>query len=242
MRFVRSSGLAPMSEQGPASCWSACRPAASPRSGGLVAERLDRPSSTPTTWSAERSGSPVADYIRCCTASRPPATRRREAVAEACAAPGAVIATGGGAVLDPLNRWALWHHGTVAWLDVQTDELLRRLAADDVARPTIEPYGAERLATVLADRRSGVSGGRPAARCVSLARGSRGQACLAAWRRCSGRRLLRRGGRSGTIRSGRPTRQVVMGVDLAGGGTRRRRHRRSPPAHGRARAGALRFA
>ena len=69
---------------------------------------------------------PVPDYIR---RHGEPAFREPEsrAVAEACRTPGAVIATGGGAVLDPLNRWALWHHGTVAWLDVATGELLRRL-------------------------------------------------------------------------------------------------------------------
>ncbi|MGH2446573.1 MAG: 3-dehydroquinate synthase family protein, partial [Candidatus Limnocylindria bacterium] len=74
------------------------------------------------------------------------------AVAEACAMPGAVIGAGGGAVIDPLNRWALWHHGSVAWLDVASDELVARLETDDVARPTFQPYGAERLQAVLEDR------------------------------------------------------------------------------------------
>ncbi len=48
---------------------------------------------------------------------------------------GAVISTGGGAVREPLSRWTLWHHGTVAWLELGADELLRRLAADPVRAP-----------------------------------------------------------------------------------------------------------
>ncbi|MEA2650406.1 MAG: shikimate kinase / 3-dehydroquinate synthase [Chloroflexota bacterium] len=119
--------------------------------GQLVAQRLDRPFVDTDELVAARTGMQMADLIR---VQGEPAARAEEskAVEEACAVPGAVISTGGGAVLDPLNRWALWHHGTVAWLDISGDELLRRVATDDIARPTLEPYGAERLATVLAER------------------------------------------------------------------------------------------
>jgi len=119
--------------------------------GRLVAERLVRPFVDTDELAARRIGMPVAAYIE----RHGEAAYRAEeskAVVEACAIPGAVLATGGGAALDPLNRWTLWHHGTVAWLDVAADELLRRLTADDVPRPTLQPYGAERLATVMADR------------------------------------------------------------------------------------------
>jgi 3-dehydroquinate synthetase len=63
-----------------------------------------------------------------------------------------VIGAGGGALLDPLNRWALWHHGVVAWLDLPAEDLAARLQADPVARPTFHPYDSARLRAVLAER------------------------------------------------------------------------------------------
>ena len=121
------------------------------RVGRIAAERLGRPFVDTDEIAARRIGMPVSAYI---DLHGEAAYRAEEAtaVAEACAVPGAVIATGGGAALDPLNRWALWHHGTVAWLDLPTDELLRRLRADDVPRPTLQPYSTERVEARLADR------------------------------------------------------------------------------------------
>jgi len=63
-----------------------------------------------------------------------------------------VIGVGGGAILDPLNRWALWHHGSVAWLDAPPEHLLARLEGDPVDRPTFRPYSTERLWSVLVER------------------------------------------------------------------------------------------
>jgi 3-dehydroquinate synthetase len=63
-----------------------------------------------------------------------------------------VIGAGGGAIIDPLNRWALWHHGVVAWLDVPPETLVRRLERDPVARPTFQPYDVQQLSSVLAER------------------------------------------------------------------------------------------
>ena len=51
-----------------------------------------------------------------------------------------------------VNRWSLWEHSTVAWLDVPPDRLVRRLAADPVARPTFQPYRRETMARTLAER------------------------------------------------------------------------------------------
>ena len=75
-----------------------------------------------------------------------------EAVRLACAVDRAVIATGGGAVIDPLNRWALWHAGTVVWLDAPDEVLLTRLAAHAETRPLLAGDAAERLARLRARR------------------------------------------------------------------------------------------
>lgn len=119
--------------------------------GRLVAERLERPFVDTDELVERRLGMPVPDYLE-----RHGETAFREhealAVTEACAVRGAVIGAGGGAVLDPLNRWALWHHGIVAWLDAGPGQLVGRLEADAVARPTFQPYGVDSLAGVLADR------------------------------------------------------------------------------------------
>ncbi|MGH2380022.1 MAG: bifunctional shikimate kinase/3-dehydroquinate synthase [Candidatus Limnocylindria bacterium] len=119
--------------------------------GRLVADRLGRPYLDTDELLARRLGMPVPSFLE---RHGEPRFRAEEAKAvdDACATSGAVISTGGGAGLDPLNRWALWHHGTVAWLDVPANDLLRRLRADGVSRPTIQPYSTDRLATVLADR------------------------------------------------------------------------------------------
>jgi 3-dehydroquinate synthetase len=119
--------------------------------GRAVAERLGRPFIDTDELVERRLGMPVPAFL---DRHGEPAFREAEslAVAEACRTAGAVVAAGGGAVLDPLNRWALWQHGTVAWLDVAPDRLVGRLEADGVARPTFQPYSPERLAAVLADR------------------------------------------------------------------------------------------
>ena len=213
MPSVPSLGPAPMSE--PASGIVLVGMPASGKStvGRLVAERLGRPFLETDALVAERTGVPIAEYIRL---HGEPAARAEEskAVVAACAVSGAVLSTGGGAVLDPLNRWALWHHGTVAWLDIANDELLRRLMADDVPRPTLEPYGADRLAAVLADR-------APAYRAADLRLDASAkpeaiaEELISRLRPLRGRRLLdAEVERHHQI--GPATGRVVMGVDLAG--------------------------
>jgi 3-dehydroquinate synthetase/shikimate kinase len=119
--------------------------------GRLVAERLGRPFIDTDELFEQLHGTPVPDYLR---RHGEPAFRAAEAaaVSEACATRGAVIGAGGGAILDPLNRWALWHHGMVAWLDATPAALVSRLEVDPVARPTFQPYDEGQLAAVLADR------------------------------------------------------------------------------------------
>ena len=64
-----------------------------------------------------------------------------------------VVATGGGVVTRPEN-WGLLHNGIVIWLDVERQQLLERLRADDTARPLLQqqdPVAA--LDALLAERR-----------------------------------------------------------------------------------------
>ena len=119
--------------------------------GRLVAERLGRPFVDTDQLFAELHGTPVPDYLR---EHGEPAFRDAEAaaVAQACATRGAIIGAGGGAILDPLNRWALWHHGLVVWLDATPATLASRLEADPVTRPTFQPYDEDRLAAIRAER------------------------------------------------------------------------------------------
>lgn len=119
--------------------------------GRIVAERLGRELVDTDTLVEHRVGMPVPDYMRRHGEAAFRAIER-DAVADAVRRPGAVVATGGGAVIDPLNRWALWHHGTVAWLSVDSARLATRLAAAALARPMFEPYEADRVAAFLAAR------------------------------------------------------------------------------------------
>jgi shikimate kinase len=79
----------------------------------------------------------------------------RDAVRDVTASPAAaVIACGGGAVLDPENRRRLREAGTVVWLRAAPAVLAERVDADGVARPLLAPRGAvatlQRLAVVRA--------------------------------------------------------------------------------------------
>jgi shikimate kinase len=79
----------------------------------------------------------------------------RDAVRDATASPvAAVIACGGGAVLDAENRRLLRAAGTVVWLRASPAVLAERVDADDVDRPLLTPRGSvstlERLAIVRA--------------------------------------------------------------------------------------------
>jgi shikimate kinase len=54
----------------------------------------------------------------------------REAVANVLPVPGQVIATGGGVVIDPLNRKLLRRHSCVIWLKASMKTILNRLLAE----------------------------------------------------------------------------------------------------------------
>jgi shikimate kinase / 3-dehydroquinate synthase len=79
-------------------------------------------------------------------------TLERAAVAELGPADGQpeirrVVATGGGAVVDPRNRWALYRGRVPIWLDVRPEVLAQRLRRSPNVRPLIQgrdPMGAIR--------------------------------------------------------------------------------------------------
>ena len=81
-------------------------------------------------------------------------TWERAAILEATAVPGAVIACGGGAVLDPDNVAALRAAGMVVWLQVSPEVAALRLGSDE-GRPVLRAMSgelAERLRTLIARR------------------------------------------------------------------------------------------
>jgi shikimate kinase len=75
--------------------------------------------------------------------------RARESalIAELCSDSGLLIATGGGAVLDPLNRSRLRENGFVVHLHLDVDSQLARLARDR-SRPLLQ--NGDRRATLAA--------------------------------------------------------------------------------------------
>jgi shikimate kinase len=80
--------------------------------------------------------------------------REREAILEATKTKNAVIACGGGAVLDPANVAALHAHGTIVWLRVTPEAAAERLGSDQ-GRPVLEAMEGElsdRLAHLIARR------------------------------------------------------------------------------------------
>lgn len=180
--------------------------------GRLVAERSGRPFVDTDEVAARRLGMPVAEFIARHGVEAYRAAES-EAVAEAARTPGAVIATGGGAVLDPLNRWTLWHHGTVAWLDLEIETLVERLRRDTVARPTLQPYRTETVRAALEER-------APMYRAADLRLDARADSDALADRvptaRAPRSRRLFDAGVPRPHPIGPPTSRVVLGIDIVG--------------------------
>ena len=159
--------------------------------GRILARRLGRPFVDIDDLVAQRLGVSVPDFIDA-RGERAFRDEESQAVNDANAVPEAVIATGGGTVLDPVNRWSLWEHSTVAWLDVPPDRLVRRLAADPVARPTFQPYRRETMARTLADRTFAYRSADIQSRGVRFACGGRSGARRACRAAAVGQEALRR--------------------------------------------------
>lgn len=119
--------------------------------GRLLAARLGRPFQDTDEIIGARTGIPAAAYLR---THGEGAFRAVEtaAVDEACRDPHAVVATGGGALDDPLTRWRLWEHGRVLWLRAEQGTLLSRLAKDPVPRPLLRGDPDAQLAALALTR------------------------------------------------------------------------------------------
>jgi shikimate kinase / 3-dehydroquinate synthase len=93
--------------------------------GAQLAARLGRPLVDTDDAVREHTGRTPAQLI---VEAGEAAFREAETAVIAELPAGAVVATGGGAVEDPINRWRLWHHGRVIWLDAPVETLILRLA------------------------------------------------------------------------------------------------------------------
>lgn len=119
--------------------------------GRQVASRLGRPFLDLDDAITRRTGSTPARLIE----TEGEAVFRAIEAAEVQAAvtvPDVVIATGGGAVIDPLSRWTLWRAGVSVWLDGPDERLVERVSRHTETRPLLSGDPASRLARQRADR------------------------------------------------------------------------------------------
>ena len=119
--------------------------------GKSLAARLGRRFVDTDKLLVERTGVPVATIFE---VEGEGGFRRREAalLAELAQESACVVATGGGAILDPANRRVMREHGTVVYLRARVDSLWER-TRHDTHRPllaTPDPRGT--LARLLAER------------------------------------------------------------------------------------------
>jgi len=78
--------------------------------------------------------------------------REQQVISELAEEAGVIVATGGGAVLNPINRCAMKASGWVVYLDVPTQVLLER-TCHDTNRPLLQvPDPAAKLESLRAER------------------------------------------------------------------------------------------
>jgi shikimate kinase len=78
--------------------------------------------------------------------------REREVIEALTAHDGVVLATGGGAVLEPANRAALASRGLVVYLEASVDQQLQRTRLSSHRPLLAAPDPAARLAALMAER------------------------------------------------------------------------------------------
>jgi len=147
---------APLMARGPGLVLIGARGTGKSTVARIVAARLGRPWRDSDREIEARAGRSIAAIF---AESGEPAFRDWEerTVAELTVeCPGAVLATGGGAVLREVNRRRLRDFGFVVWLTAHPSELARRLKADGrglAARPALTAAGAlDEIAQVLEAR------------------------------------------------------------------------------------------
>ena len=104
--------------------------------GRKLADRMGLPFTDVDEEIERRAGTRVSTIFDC-EGEAGFRARERAALVEMLAADGLLVATGGGAVLDPDNRRLLRARGFVVWLQVGVGEQLERLARDHT-RPLLQ--------------------------------------------------------------------------------------------------------
>jgi shikimate kinase len=124
--------------------------------GQEIARRLDRSFVDTDTMVEDAAGMRVAEIFARYGEKRFRALER-EAIAKVCT-PGTVgdvvVATGGGAVLDPENRRQLKKIGPIVWLYADVESIMARVG-DDTSRPLLQGTDVRaRVRALLEERES----------------------------------------------------------------------------------------
>jgi shikimate kinase len=118
--------------------------------GAIVAEHLHRRLLDTDGIVMESTGRTIPELFA--DSERVFRAHERSAVVVAAGYDDAVIATGGGAVLDPPSVEVMRSTGTIVVLSASTDDIVRRIAGDSGSRPLAT--GPERIRQLNEERRS----------------------------------------------------------------------------------------
>ena len=121
--------------------------------GERLAARLGQPFVDTDALIERRAGRPIAAIFAAEGEAQFRSAERR-AIAEAVAVPGAVIATGGGAIADPGNLATLRAAAPIICLTARPDVILARTQAGGPVRPLLQGDDPARLVAELLAQRS----------------------------------------------------------------------------------------